>query len=203
MAELANPTEVSICSNALLKLGDDTITSLDDSTTRARRCKNFYAHVRDEVLRAHNWNFTIKRATLAQLADAPLYDFDFAYKLPSDYLMMLGADDKTLVYRLESGKLLSSNTSVAIRYVAGTTDTAIMDSLFVSALTARMSQELAIPTTGDKGIYDRMAAEYTAKLQEARTRDGQEDAPQVLTSNVLTEVRNGSPVHDRSRCRCS
>ncbi len=188
--ELANPTEVSICSNALLKIGDETITSMDDTTSRARRCKNLYSHTRDAVLRAHNWNFTIIRVALARLLTTPAYDFDFEYKLPADYLMMLGSDDPTLVYRLESGKLLTSNTSVAITYVAGTKDTAIMDALFVDALTARMAQELAIPTTGDKGIYDRMAAEYTLKLKEARTRDGQEDAPQVLESNVLTEVRN-------------
>ena len=35
-------TEVSICSNALRKLGDDPITSLADNTERARLCKILY-----------------------------------------------------------------------------------------------------------------------------------------------------------------
>ena len=43
-------TEVSICSNALRRLGDDPITSLTDDSERARLCNSFYADTRDSVL---------------------------------------------------------------------------------------------------------------------------------------------------------
>ena len=36
-------TEVSICSNALRRLGDSPITSLSDDTERARLCNSFYS----------------------------------------------------------------------------------------------------------------------------------------------------------------
>ena len=64
-------TEVSICSNALRRLGDDPITSLTDDTERARLCNSFYPDARDAVLRLHTWNFAVTRASLAQLAAAP------------------------------------------------------------------------------------------------------------------------------------
>jgi len=54
-------TAVSICSNALRKLGDDPITSLTDDTERARLCNAFYEPTRDAVLRSHPWNFAIER----------------------------------------------------------------------------------------------------------------------------------------------
>ena len=52
-------TEVSICSNALRKLGDDPITSLTEDTERARLCNAFYNTARDSLLRSHPWNFAI------------------------------------------------------------------------------------------------------------------------------------------------
>jgi len=58
-------TEVSICSNALRRLGDDPITSLTDDTERARLCNAFYQDSRDLVLRSHPWNFAITRASTA------------------------------------------------------------------------------------------------------------------------------------------
>ena len=57
-------TEVSICANALRRLGDDPITSLTDDTERARLCNAFYEDARDACLRSHPWNFAITRASL-------------------------------------------------------------------------------------------------------------------------------------------
>ena len=77
-------TEVSICANALRRLGDDPITSLTDDTERARLCNAFYTDARDAVLRSHPWNFAITRTSLAKLSDAPAYGFNYQYSLPTD-----------------------------------------------------------------------------------------------------------------------
>jgi hypothetical protein len=77
-------TEVSICANALRRLGDDPITSLTDDTERARLCNAFYTDARDAVLRSHPFNFSITRTTLAQLSDTPAYGYDYQYALPTD-----------------------------------------------------------------------------------------------------------------------
>ena len=52
-------TEVSICSNALRKLGDSPITALTEDTERARLCNALYEPARDSLLRSHAWNFAI------------------------------------------------------------------------------------------------------------------------------------------------
>ena len=77
-------TEVSICSNALRRLGDAPITSLTDDTERARLCNSFYVPSRDLVLRSHPWNFAVTRPTLAQLSDTPAYEYSYQYALPND-----------------------------------------------------------------------------------------------------------------------
>jgi len=76
-------TDVSICSNALRRLGDDPITSLSDDTERARLCNAFFGEARDTILRSHTWNFAITRAKLSKLSATPAYGFDYMYALPT------------------------------------------------------------------------------------------------------------------------
>src|SRR3546814_9999800 len=64
-------TEVSICSNALLRLGADPINSFDEADNfgsnieRARLCANLWPNVRRQVIRSHPWNCATKRVVLS------------------------------------------------------------------------------------------------------------------------------------------
>jgi hypothetical protein len=46
-------TDVSICSNALLMLGDGPISDFTTVNDRTRLCANLFPQVRDAVLRSH------------------------------------------------------------------------------------------------------------------------------------------------------
>ena len=92
-------TEVSICSNALRRLGDDPITSLTDDSERARLCNAFYEDARDACLRSHPWNFAITRASLTQLSDSPVYGYDYQFALPTDpYCLRVLAMELSLIH---------------------------------------------------------------------------------------------------------
>ena len=56
---------VSICSNALLLIGDAPIDSFDIPNDRTRLVSNLYASKRDKVLRLHPWNCATKRIILS------------------------------------------------------------------------------------------------------------------------------------------
>jgi len=75
-------TSVSICSNALLRLGAQTIASLSESNDRARLAANLYETVRDSTLRSHPWNCAVKRVVLAPDTDVPAFDFAAQFTLP-------------------------------------------------------------------------------------------------------------------------
>ena len=67
------PSVVDICNEAMDLLGAATITSLTENSKEARLCNRRFDTVRDTVLRSHNWNCAITRATLAQDAVAPSF----------------------------------------------------------------------------------------------------------------------------------
>ena len=189
-------TEVSICSNALRKLGDDPITSLTEDTERARLCNAFYESSRDSLLRSHPWNFAITRATLAQLSTTPAYGFAYQYALPTDpyCLRVLEMEYQDYIFKIENlatvGRVLLSDESTAkILYVGRITDTALFDSLFVDTLTAHLALKLAYPITNSVTLQAQMQKLYQVKLSEARSVDGQEGFIDDLVSDTFTDFR--------------
>lgn len=61
--------DYQIVNLALTRLGDLRIAALSDATAAAQAANAVYAALRDEVLRAHPWNFAIQRATCHHVAD--------------------------------------------------------------------------------------------------------------------------------------
>lgn len=62
-------TEVSICNMALSRIGHTTISALSDANDAARQCNLHYEPSRDGLLRAHPWNFAMKRTRLITQAE--------------------------------------------------------------------------------------------------------------------------------------
>ncbi len=184
-------TAVSICSNALVKLGDDPITSLTDNTVRARHCNRLYTPTRQAVLRDAVWTDSRKRARLAQLSTAPEWEYAYAYSLPADYIRMVktSLDDDKTPYQVEGRTLLTDASEVLVLYIFDNDDVASYDAGHVDALTARMAYELAEPITGKKSSGDRAAAEYEVKKRDAKAVDAQEDSQETYTDSTLTDVR--------------
>lgn len=156
-------TEVSICSNALRRLGDDPITSLTDDTERARLCNALYEDARDLTLRSHPWNFAITRASLAQLSSTPAYGFDHMYALPTDpyCLRVLEMEFADYIFKIENdatnGRVLLTNEGTAkILYIAKITNPTLFDSMFVETLTTKLSSDLAYPITGSVQLQTQM-----------------------------------------------
>lgn len=78
-------TDISICSNALLKIGAESITSFLDGTAEAEVAANLYPMIRDGLLASYPWSFAVGQKSLPRLAGVPLADYSYAYRLPNDF----------------------------------------------------------------------------------------------------------------------
>lgn len=189
-------TDVSICSNALRRLGDEAITSLTDDSQRARLCNAFFADTRDNVLRSHPWNFAITRSSLSRLTTPPAYEYSYQYALPTNpyCLRVLAMEYPDYVFKIENdatyGRVLVTDESTAnILYIARVTNAVLFDAMFTDVLTAKLAVDLAYPVTGSAQLQAQMEKIYQQKLSEARSIDGQEGFIDDLESNTFTDFR--------------
>lgn len=186
-------TSVSICSNALLRLGAQTIASLSESNDRARLAANLYDTVRDSTLRSHPWNCAVKRVVLAPDAAVPAFDFTAQFTLPSDWLktLQVGQDGFEVEYRTESGKIMASGTSLALRYIWRNTVESTWDAMLVEAMELAMAAAMAYGITKSASMVEVAQTALKAHMKLCRAADGQDDPPDTLGDFPLMQSRFG------------
>lgn len=190
-------TDVSICSNALLMVGAQTINSFtsSDFTDRQRICVNLYPTVRDYVLASHPWNCTRKRALLNPDADPPPFYWSLQYTLPSDFDRMLGLGDDAdppVDYTIEDGKLLTDEAGpLKLRYCYMNRNPARWGPLLVHGVTQAMRAVLAYPITQSTSLEQLIDQTLQPILQRARAADSQDRPPETLGDFPLLASRFG------------
>lgn len=182
---------VSICSNALLMVGAQTINSLDDTSDRARQCANLYPTVRDYVLSSHPWNCCIKRVRLNPDTDTPAFDWAYQYTLPGDFLRILSNGEKgtEAYYNIENGKILMDEAPCLLRYIYRNDNEGTWTALLVMAVTQAMRQVLAYPVTQSASLEQLIDQAIEPILKRARTIDSQDQPPETLGDFHLLQSR--------------
>lgn len=198
-------SETEVANLALSHVGNQMISDLAEGTPAADLCNLYYPRVRDAVLRAHPWNFAIRRSTLAQSSTPPNHEYDYQFTLPvgpaepNPYCLKVirtnleadgitgaaiygfpginGICDTIAPYRIEGRNLLCNETVIKIEYIGRVLDTSIFDALFTDCLSYRLAAALAPRLTDNQSAAKTLMDIYQSMLPEARTTDAQEGTP--------------------------
>ena len=190
-------TDVSICSAALLLLGDSPIASLTENTARAQLCANLYGIAKRATLRAHPWNCCTKRVVLSPLSEQPAFTWRYQFALPNGWLrtLQVGYDGDQFDYLLEGGRILANTNVLPLVYIVDSPESA-WDDLLVDVMVKRMEMDLAYPVTKSTSLRDTLTAEFTRRgtgvLARAKSVDGQENPPEDWNDSPFIAVRGGS-----------
>jgi len=181
-------SSVEICNIALTKLGAARITSLSDNTKQARALNAIFDSVRDAELTKHPWSFAIKRAEIPASSTAPVFGWDKAYPLPSDYLKVVQVGDTYAFYDsgeagalfdVEGGSILTDEVSpLQIRYVYRITNSGLFPALFVRTLALQLAADVCEELTQNLSKREAAVAEYKDAIREAKRSNAIERPPQ-------------------------
>jgi hypothetical protein len=188
------PSVVDVCNRAIQKVGGKPITALTDSSVTARAINRCYEVTRDSLLRDSNWNFSIKRATIAASATAPDWGFDNQYPIPADCIRIMTVDGYKGVteslgsygvnesdYQVESNHILLDDTGpIKIRYVARITDPNEMDEQFQELWAAAMALEIVEEVTQSNTKKEYLLNDYKIISSRARRSDGVETPGEAI-----------------------
>lgn len=200
-----SPEDICNISNALLNQGP--VVNISTPTLPSEfLCKIHYAQERRATLRAHTWNFAIKRAVLASDATAPLFGFSEAFSVPADFLRYMSRHDELggsllsqpvegVDYQFEGGKLLlnTSDATLRMRYIFDNEDISTWDPLFIRLFTHNMALRMAPSYKGAPRTISNIKDSLREIKGEAKAIDGQERPPiRKQTSRALQSRRNRS-----------
>lgn len=187
-------SQVSISSNALLILGANPISSVEESTDRARICASLWDYVRDDLLRSHPWNCCTKRIVLAADVATPAYDYSYQFTLPSDFIRLcsVGEYGHEPDHMLEGGKILCDESTLNLRYIYRNEDLGTWDSMLIQAMTLALAARIAYAITQSTSMEQVRVQELQAHLKQARAIDGQDNPPETFGNFHLLATRYGA-----------
>ena len=191
-------SEVDICNQALVAVGEPRITSLDDAAPAARWCKEVYADSRDALLEETEWSFAIERAALAPLAEAPDWGYSHQFLLPADCLKILEAREDRQVntyndldWRREGRKVVCDASTIYIRYTRRVEDPSEFSPSFVKTLSSKVAWDISIAVAENRGLSADEARVFQSQLAKAESSDGQQGRSRRVRADILTRTRYG------------
>jgi hypothetical protein len=197
-------SQTEIFNRALIKIGVATVSSATDNSEQARKCALVYPSLVKSELRKNPWSFAITRVELAALADAPAYEWKYAYQLPSDFVRVVQIGDywdfaqiRTITdaplvpYVLEDKKILTDyNAPLRFRYVRDKADdTESWDDLFVEAFACRLAAEICDSLTKSQTKANNAAAAYKTAIFDAKRLNAIETPPTPVAENSWISTR--------------
>lgn len=197
-------SETAICNIALGRLGSQRILDISENSVEGRACALHYPIIRDELLRAHAWNFAIERATLTALAEGPAFGWSKQYQLPGDCLRVLQLNGweethEPRMFDIEGRFLLTDESEAQIRYIRQETDVGKYDALFVSAIACKLAAAVAKDVTGSSTMAAEQLTEFARLLgPNARKVDSHERRPKRKPAWVTSDLVKSRQAGDLS-----
>lgn len=190
---------VDICNLSQDLLKQEPITSIDTPSDPAETIyARWYDPCRRALLRAHTWNFAIRRRVLTPTGTAPAFGYSDAYNLPNDYLRLASIGDDSLGdfrrdYEIEDGQLLMTNDAgdLNLRYVYDLTTVTKFDALFVDLLALYQAVRLSNKFNISSSLKTELKADFKTAWANAMTIDGQERPPVRIQTSKLLARRQG------------
>ena len=165
-------TAISICSNALVLLGHESISAFDDEGIGATVASQFYESVYRAKLADFTWNFATKQIKLTKLTEKPLNKWEYSYQLPSDHIRTITTYPHSN-YEILEDKIYSSNDNLELDYIYRV-DESFLPPAYREALELYLAAKWAIPVTENAknaGVYLDM---YTKQIKKAKAIDSLE-----------------------------
>lgn len=192
-------SQVEIVNNALVEIGEATITSIDQSTRAARAAKRVWENIRREMLTRYRWNFAKKRAVLAPDVATPVMGYTNQFTVPDDFLALIGVYDSSedqrqltttrQAYASEGNKILWDGTALYIFYIANITDTGSFDPLFESALIYKLALRLAYDLSTGTGRLKDLEGFFTEAIKAAKFSNAIQNTPEVIQASDWVDSR--------------
>jgi hypothetical protein len=192
---VSSALSVTLCSQALVMVGADPITSIEDSTREAVICSALYEPMATAALCTYPWRFAMIQRQLALVTAEPLARYDNAYQIPADCLMVRAVTclDQPLVYEIYNDLIYldSGDEDEIILDYLYRADEANWSPLFRLAFSQDLAAAFSVSLAEDEKKQAAFATLAMTTWKRARQADGQSrTARSGLRSRLLNARRS-------------
>ncbi len=185
-------TQTTIINRALQILGYKAVGSINDNDRGARAMLRAYYPVLYDELRAHHWNFALRRASLAASATPPLFGKANYFPLPPNFLDLapldptFGANGGGPIsgppaitdWQIEGDQIASDDQApLQIRFITSDVSESMFDTNFCEAFSAKLAAMTCEELTQSNTKLASAGTIYDRAIERATNRNAFENRP--------------------------
>jgi hypothetical protein len=174
-------SDIEIASNALVRIGVPPISSFSEGGAAGIAAGNLYEPTTRMLLTESRWRFAAAKRKLARLTATPLNEWEYAFQLPSDLLLMYRVYPNQ-DYEIYEDKIYSNASEVEVDYLFRPNES-LFPAYFQVALEYKLASEFALIVTSNRSLAETYEFKYSEAMKKARYADSQSrpsDAIEVL-----------------------
>jgi hypothetical protein len=173
-------TQVEICNMALGLLGAENIVTISDNTRVAKVCSTFFNNTVLNLLRSHNWNFAMKRATLTAEVLPPAFEYKYSFAKPTDYLRVVSFYNYEYSFKEEGNYILLNQGTVQMKYIRNDIVVADYDDSFVACLASKLAHLMCYQITQSITLVPVIEKMHKEDLAQARRNNAISNTPDAF-----------------------
>jgi hypothetical protein len=171
------PTQLDICNVALLKLGENPLTDMNDPSAAATLANALFTQAAWTLLASYPWRFATETFELASTTQ----EFD----LPSNVVRVLEVNGNPK-FDVSGNKILSTGNIVSV--------TAIVDNgganyphYFCNLLSLKLAEEFCIPLCDNQQLMRTLRDLFQSESKNAKFIDGQSGDTAARSFSLVSE----------------
>lgn len=195
-------SRLQIKNMALAELPADRIEAEDEVSLEAETCAEHYQPALELLLEDHDWDFAIRRATLATVTNDRANEWTYAYALPGDMasprrLLPFGAGDIASTvpgyspvgrlrgfeaitpFVISNGVLFADRESAVFEYVTNEPAEATFTAKFARALAEELAARIVMPIKKDTKRKGELIRQAEVSRERAKADDMNRDRESI------------------------
>lgn len=190
---MAIPRSTEIANLALMRLGAETIADIDEGSINSGYVLTVYDNCLRLLMRDHDWDFAIKRQSLAESADTNLTPKTYMYQMPANCARLIDLLDEDFAvvttedWFVEKDQIYTDLDNAYAKFIDETVATAYYDENFKRAFSLLIAWNIAMKITENVKIRAEVYQEFQAALRgakagNARSAKSKDTEPALWTS---------------------
>jgi hypothetical protein len=172
-------TKIDLCSQALLKIGENAIASFNDDCAAAKIAKSLYDTVIDALISGYNWRFATKKYQLRRTESG-------GFPIPSEILRVIACSARD--YEI-AGNVINAKADAIEITASARVGAESFPPYFAAAAATRLAMEFCVPLTGNQNMFALLNALYESELRTARFIDSTTATPPAVENFPLITAR--------------
>lgn len=180
-------SDIDISNSAILKVGGTRINSFNDNKVEAVVCNEFYERSYKWLLAQYYWGFASRTVDLAQLADKPNHEYEYAYALPADFIRVQRTFPNSN-YKIVGRELHTNERQIGIKHTFRVKEEHL-PIYFEQTMMYYLAEQISIAITENQSKADSNYMKYQDHLKRAKSLDSQQFPQDGFESFPLEDVR--------------